>query len=146
MLTEYNWPGVHADVRWFCQSCDACQRIVSKGNVRRPPLGRMPLIDVPFQRVAVDIVGPIEPRSPQGNRYILTLMDFATRYPKAVALPSIKAERVAEALLGMFCRLGVPRELLTDLSAQFTSGVMKEVSRLSVGQLTTTPFHTACNG
>ena len=60
---------------------------------------------------------------------------------------------VAEALIEVFTRVGVPREILTDQGAQFTSGVMKEVhvSRLlSMKQLTTTcmpyVYHPACNG
>ena len=74
-------------------------------------------------------------------------MDYATRYPETIALPSIEAERIAEALLELLCRFGVPPELLTYLGAQFTSNVMKEVSRLlSVKQLTTSPFHLACKG
>ena len=32
------------------------------------PLGKLPLIDTPFKRFAVDIVGPIEPRSEKRNR------------------------------------------------------------------------------
>ena len=47
--------------------------------------------------VAVDIVGPIEPRSNNRSRYILTIMDYATHYPEAIALPSIETELVAEA-------------------------------------------------
>lgn len=43
----------------------------------RAPLGRMPLIDVPFKRVAVDIIGPVHPPSDQGHKYILTLVDYA---------------------------------------------------------------------
>ncbi len=47
----------------------------------------------------------------------------------------------------MFSRLGIPEELLTDCGSQFTSAVMREVSRLlSVRQLTTTPYHPMCNG
>ena len=47
----------------------------------------------------------------------------------------------------MFCRVGVPREILSDMGKQFTSDIMKEVSRLlSVKQLTTTPYNPACNG
>ncbi|XP_052809601.1 uncharacterized protein LOC128238066 [Mya arenaria] len=126
VLSEFYWPGVQADVKRYCQSCDACQRTITKGKVTKAPSGKMPLIETPFQRVAVDIVGPIEPRSAKGNRYILTLMDYATRYPDAVALTSIEAERVAEALVEMFCRQGVPGELLTDMGTQFTSDVMKE--------------------
>ena len=107
----------------------------------------MPLIKTWFDRVAVDLVGPIAPVTEKGNRYILTLLDYATRYPEAVPLKGIETERVAEALVSMFSRVGVPREILTDLGTQFTSGLMKEVSRLlSMKQLTTTPYHPQSNG
>ena len=147
VLSQFYWPGVTADVSRYCKSCDICQRTCSKGRVTKVPLGHMPLIDTPFKRVAVDIVGPISPISDKGNRYILTLVDYATRFPEAVALPIIDTERVAEALVGIFSRVGVPSEILTDRGTQFTSGLMKEISRLlSLKQLTTTPYHPICNG
>ena len=34
------------------------------------------------------------------------MMDYVTRYPEAIALPSIKTERIAEALVKMFSRVG----------------------------------------
>nr|XP_022307941.1 uncharacterized protein LOC111113940 [Crassostrea virginica] len=145
--SEFYWPGIQSDVRRFCQSCDICQRTVHKGKVGKVPLERMPLIDEPFQRVAVDLVGPLFPATGKGNRYILTLVDYATRYPEAIALPNIETERVAEALIEIFSRIGVPREMLTDMGTQFTSSLMSEVSRLiSLRQLTTTPYHPSCNG
>ena len=42
---------------------------------------------------------------------ILTMMDYATRYPEAVPLKDIQAETVAEALVNMFTRAGVPKEI-----------------------------------
>ena len=147
VMSEFFWPGVQADVTRFCKSCDTCQRTIKKGTVRRVPLGEMPAIDTPFDRVAVDIVGPLIPATDRGNRFILTLVDYATRYPEAKALSSINTERVAEALVDMFSRVGVAKEMLTDMGAQFTSEMMKEVSRLlSIRQLTTTPYHPQCNG
>ncbi|XP_053407213.1 uncharacterized protein LOC128559482 [Mercenaria mercenaria] len=147
VLGELYWPGVMAEVRRYCQSCSICQRTIAKGRVSKVPLGKMPLIDTPFKRVAVDIVGPIEPMTDRKNRYILTMVDYATRYPEAIALPSIETERVAEALVDMYSRLGVPEEMLTDCGSQFTSELMAEVSRLlSLRQLTTTPYHPMCNG
>jgi len=95
-------PGVHGDVVRYCHSCDICQRTVIKGKVTKTPLEKMPLIEIPFQRVAVDLVGPIAPVTDKWNRYILTMMDYATRYPEAVFLKSIEAETVAEALVTMF--------------------------------------------
>ncbi|VDI63075.1 Hypothetical predicted protein, partial [Mytilus galloprovincialis] len=127
VLSEFYWPGVESDVKRYCQSCDICQRTVPKGKQVRAPLGKTPIIDVPFRRVAVDIVGPLVPVTDKGNRYILTLVDYATRYPEGVALPSIETERVAEALIDIFCRVGFPREMLTDMGAQFTSNLMSEL-------------------
>ena len=111
------------------------------------PLEKMPLIDKPFKRVAIDLVGPISLPSEEGHRYILTLVDFSTRYPEAVPLKKIDTETVAEALVDIFSRLGVPEEILSDLGTQFVSDCMREVTRLlSIKQLTTTPYHPMCNG
>ena len=81
--TNLDWPRMHNDVSGFCRSCGTCQKIVDKGTVARAPLGEMPLIDTPFKRVAVDLVGPITPASERGHRYIFTLVDYTTRYPEA---------------------------------------------------------------
>ena len=105
------------------------------------------LTDWPFKRVAVDIVGPIEPRSDKKSRYILTMIDYVTRYPEAVALLSIETERIVEALAEMFSKVGGARWNVNWLPVQFTSEVMKEVSRLlSLQQLTTSVRHPMCNG
>ena len=61
----------------------------------------MPLVDQPFKRVAVDLIGPIHPPSEKGHRYILTLVDYATRYPEAIPLKRVSSETVAEALVNM---------------------------------------------
>ena len=147
VLVDFYWPGVQADVARYCRSCDICQRTYPKGRVPKVPIGELPLIDTPFARVAVDIVGPIHPPSEKGNRFILTLVDYATRYPEAKALKYIDSESVAEALVQMFSRVGVPNEILSDMGKQFTSDLMHKVSKLlSVSQLTTTPYNPACNG
>ncbi|XP_071510123.1 uncharacterized protein [Diadema antillarum] len=147
ILSNFFWPGITGDVSRYCRSCDVCQRTLHKGRVPKAPLGRMPLIEVPFERIAVDIVGPIHPMTERKNRYILTIIDYATRYPEAIPLPSIETERVAEALVSVFTRVGIPKEMLTDQGSQFTFEVMKQVSNLlSVRQITTSPYHPAANG
>ena len=145
--SAFYWPGIQGDVTRHCKSCDVFQKTVNKGSVPKVPLEKMPLIDKPFKRVAIDLVGPISLPSEEGHRYILTLVDFATRYPEAVPLKNIDTETVAEALVDIFSRLGIPEEILSDLGTQFVSDCMKEVTRLlSIKQLTTTPYHPMCNG
>ena len=43
ILPNFFWPGLRQDVITFCHSCDVCQRTVKKGNVKKVPLGSMPL-------------------------------------------------------------------------------------------------------
>jgi len=147
ILSNFYWPGIKSDVRRFCLSCDICQRTLKKGTVPKLPLQKMPLIDVPFKRVAIDIVGPIHPPSAAGHKYILTLVDYATRYPEVVALKNITTEDIAEGLLSMYSRLGIPEEVLTDMGSQLVSDCIKEVERLlKIRHLSTTPYHLQCNG
>ena len=144
---EYFWPGMTTEIDRLARSCDACQKTTDRGRVPPAPLRPLPIISTPFERVAVDIVGPINPRSSDGYKYILTLVDFSTRWPEAVALKNIETTTVAEALLGIFSRVGFPRQILSDRGTQFTSAMMDELLRLlSVEGLRTTPYHPQCNG
>ena len=86
---EFYRPGITSDIKRYCRSCDICQRTVPKRQQIRAPLCKMSVIDIPFRRVSVDIVGPLVPITDNGNRFILTLVDYVTRCPEAVALPSI---------------------------------------------------------
>ena len=144
---DFSWPGICGDIRRYCASCDACQRSTPKGLTPKAPLGKMPIINTPFERVAVDLIGPIVPSSDRGHQYVLTMIDYATRYVEAKPLRSIKTEDVAEALWEMWTRLGVPKEILTDRGSQFVSELAQEVNKfLSIRGLQTTPYHAQGNG
>ena len=145
--SDFVWPGICRDVRNYCASCDICQRTTPRGKTRKVPLGKMPIIDTPFERVAVDLIGPITPCSDGGHRYIVTMVDYATRYVEAKPLKTAKAEEVAEALWEIWTRVGVPKEILTDRGSQFVGDLANEVNRLlCVKGLTTTPYHAQGNG
>jgi len=143
---KFFWPGAGADVKRFCRSCSICQRSSPKGKVKKVPLVSMPVINEPFARVAIDLVGPLSP-SERGHRYILTLIDCATRFPEAVPLRSIDTVTVAENLIDIFSRVGIPKEILSDRGTQFKSDLMNEINRLlCVKALYTSPYHACCNG
>ena len=65
-------------------------------------------------------MGPL-PRSRSGNWYVLVLCNYTTQYPEAVPLQNIDAEMIAEELVKVFTRVGIPREMLTDQGANFQS-------------------------
>ena len=105
------WPGLRQDVIRFCRSCDVCQRTVRSCSDKKVlGLGSMPVIDTPFKRVVVDIVGSITPLREAGHQYILTLVGYTTRFPEAVPLKKITTDAVGEALLDIYSRVGIPEE------------------------------------
>lgn len=73
----------------------------------------------------MDMIGPLPPTD-EGHKYILTVCDYGTRYPEAFPLKSTTSRDVAEALVEMFSRTGIPDEILTDRGSNFTSELMKD--------------------
>ena len=146
LLQNFFWPGMFKDIAEYCRSCPQCQRSVAKGKARKARLISIPPICEQFARVGIDIVGPLN-RTQRGHRYILTLLDYGTKYPEAIPLKSIDTATVAEALLGIFSRVGIPKEILSDQASNFTSALMQELCKLlHVKKLKNTPYHPEANG
>lgn len=72
----------------------------------------------------MDLLGPLKKPTGRGKKYILTIIDFATRYPKAAPLARNNAHIIVQALSKVFARLGWPLEILTDYGTNFLSNVM----------------------
>ena len=78
---------------------------------------------------------------------MLTICDYATRYPEAIALPSTEASRIATELMAVFARVGIPEEILTDQGTNFMSSLLEELYRLlQVKKIRTTPYHPQTDG
>ena len=72
--------------------------------MNRKPLTSCPelhLIPVhsPWHHVGMDFIGPISPISNNGNRFILTLSDYFSKWAEAVPLPTKEATGVAVSLM-----------------------------------------------
>ena len=101
---HFTWPFLARDCDDYYKSCDTCQ--VNKRGQNKT-MCEQPIVTEPFEHVCIDLVGPL-PKSKRGYRYLLTYVCLGTRWPEAVALKSIRAKDVAEGLLDIFSRTGVP--------------------------------------
>ena len=52
----------------------------------------------PLYHLGMDFVGPVSPRSQDGNQYMLTVFDYFTKFAWAKALPSKEVVPVVSAL------------------------------------------------
>ena len=138
------WPGVAKDVKNYVQSCPECQKVAKRPM--KVPLMKMPIIGKPFERIAMDIVGPL-PKTSNGYQYILVISDYATRFPEAYPLRRFTAVSVADKVMDLFARVGVANEILTDQGTNFTSELLKELYRmLGIKAITTSPYHPQTDG
>ncbi len=145
LMTRFFWPGIHENVRRWCAACVECQ-LVNPPASPKAPLCPLPLMQVPFERIGMDLIGPLE-RSARGHRFALVLVDYATRYPEAVALRNISAKSVAEALFSMISRVGIPKEILTDQGTAFMSRTIRELYELlGIKSVRTSVYHPQTDG
>jgi len=95
---------------------------------------------VPLEVIAMDIVGPLPPGK-SGNKYILVVSDYFTRWVGAFGIPSQDVVTVANQIVdSVFCRWRVPSQLHSDMGAQFESQNIQEISKiLDINKTHTTP-------
>ncbi|XP_078247519.1 uncharacterized protein LOC144588463 [Pogona vitticeps] len=144
---NFYWPDIGRQIREFCKQCDVCQRQGNSRDRTKAKLCPLPVIDTPFKCIGVDIVGPLPKATKRGNRFILTIVDHATRYPEAIPLTNIETNTVADALVGYMSRMGFASEIITDLGASFTSKLMKRLWQIcGIKHKETTAYHPESNG
>ena len=145
VLGRFYWPGAKRAVESFCRHCPECQ-LVAPRSPPHSPLIPLPLIDVPFSRIAMDIVGPL-PKSNRGHRYVLVIVDYATRFPEAIPLRSASAKAVAHEIFMLASRVGIPDAILTDQGTCFMSQIITMLYKwLNVTRIRTSVYHPQTDG
>jgi hypothetical protein len=118
---HYQWPNMNGEVEEDVKSCVKCQM-----NKTLRPKGKAPMeitstAEHPFERCALDIVGPLT-ETTSGNKYILTFQDDLSKYLVAMPIPQQDAETVARAfVLNAVLRFGAPGHILTDQGSNVLS-------------------------
>ena len=75
---SFYWLGYRTDVQRWVRQCEDCARRKSPSQKSRAAL-KTSSVGAPLERIAIDIFGPL-PRSKRGNRYILVVMDYFTKW------------------------------------------------------------------
>lgn len=144
---SFFWNGLPKEVRLFCLACEDCQ-LVRRGTVRdRAPITPVARPGLPFQVVNVDLIGPIDPPSSKGHKYILCMVDQHTRWAEAVPITSLTAKATCEALLTIFMRTGIPNVIASDNGTNFNAQLTQEFEkRMGSSPRFSTPLYPQSNG
>lgn len=143
---RYFWHQMRKDVESWCRNCHFC------GSKKPPPKKwRAHLqqynVGAPLERIGMDILGPF-PRTSRGNKYLLVIGDYFTKWLDAIPVKDQEAITIAKAFVDRIVSIfGIPLQLHTDQGSNFESTVFKQICNLlGIQKTRTTPLHPQSDG
>ncbi len=143
---RFYWCGMAADIRSIIRQCNVCAKRKSPAKTKKAPL-QQHIVGAPMERVALDIMGPL-PETPNGNKYILVVGDYLTKWMEVYPVPDQTAETVAKKFVNEYvCRFGVPEVLHSNQGRNFESRVFAEMCDiLGIEKTRTCPYNPKSDG
>lgn len=139
------WPSMFKDIQQWCEQCIPCQTRRAPAPKHRAPMGGSQAT-LPFQRVATDILEL--PMTSEGNRYVLVVEDYFTKFVNLYALPNQTAQSVAQCLFEDYVLIhGIPEALHSDQGRQFEAEIVQRLCQhLGIKKTRTTPYNPKSDG
>ncbi|MCO5576142.1 hypothetical protein L7F22_029950 [Adiantum nelumboides] len=98
-----------------------------------------------FEKWGIDAIGPL-PITTRGKCYILTAVDYLSRWAEAKPVKQITSKDVAKFVYeDICCKFGMPLELLSDKGPGFRGELVDYLcEKLHVRRRFTTPYYLQC--
>ena len=143
---KFYWPSLQNDVRAYVAGCEKCLMRKAPSRLKKAPMQIMHS-GITMERIATDILGEL-PETDEGNRYILVISDYFTKWTEAFAMPNMEAKTVARIIVEeVIVRFGVPYTIHSDQGRQYESKLFAEVCKLlDIEKTRTTPYHPKSDG
>eukprot|EP00253_Pinus_taeda_P034745 PITA_34745 len=126
LCAGYYWPTLFKDSHNYVRKCQVYQTVARRQKKPSLPLQQVKN-EQPFDQWGLDIIGQIIPHSSKQHRYILTAIDYFTKWVEAIPLKTAKAEHIIEFIdQFIITRFGLPSALMFDNASYFSGNAMTE--------------------
>lgn len=144
---DYYWPTLFSDVCAFVKSCDKCQRLAGRQQLKYLPLKPIHA-NGPFQQWGLDFIGDINPHYSGQHNQILVAIDYFTKWTEAIPTRNANHQVITKFLYeNIFTRFGCPKKLVTDSVAAFKANELVDMCESMGIQLAhSTPYYPQGNG
>jgi len=141
----YYWPTMIADVVKYAKRCKACQ--IHADFIYQPPELLHPTVAIwPFEAWGIDVIGPINPPSVRGHRFILAITYFS-KWVEAVPLAEIKMINVINFIkYNVIHWFGVPQRIIHDNGPHIASQSFYQFcNKYRIHNVASTAYNPAAN-
>ncbi len=128
LYRQFYWQNMKEQVNSFVNKCQRCQANKRPRRSPRAPLGSMK-VGAPMDRLGLDLVIGL-PVTAQGNKHLLVIIDYFTKWVELYAIPDMTAEVCLDKLLEFICRFGSPLQVNSDQGRQFIASIFSEMCDL----------------
>lgn len=122
------WPGWKSQVKQMVSSCPRCEQYKEDTEKTRLPMIPSQAEPNNWRRIGIDIAGPWQ-TTENGNKYMLIIQDYASKFVVAKAVASTSTDIITEWLRQTFQNFGWPQTILHDCGPQFQSEQFKSFAR-----------------
>uniref|UniRef100_A0A1I8B094 Integrase catalytic domain-containing protein n=1 Tax=Meloidogyne hapla TaxID=6305 RepID=A0A1I8B094_MELHA len=135
------------DIKQYIKTCESCQKIKENYHPNHEELYPIKKPNIPFEHLHMDIIGPVI-TSNKGSKYILSIIDSFSKYLICYPLKDQTAPSIMRIIIDqIITKYGVPRYITSDQGRNFTSQIMKDISKIfGFEQLFTVSYHQSANG
>nr|GEU99109.1 reverse transcriptase domain-containing protein [Tanacetum cinerariifolium] len=140
----FYWPTIYHDAQDLVKNCDVCQRQGKISQRDEMPQNSIQVCEI-FDVWGIDFMGSFS--SSRGNKYILVVVDYLSKWVEAKALPTNDARVVCEFLKNLFARFGTPRAIISDRGTHFYNDQFaKDMLKYGVTHRLATSYHPQTSG
>lgn len=142
----YEWPRMRQECEKILKACESCQK---NKNSRK---SKLPLVltdtpGYPWEKIALDVVGPLN-QSSLGNNYILTIQCNFSKFMIAIPIPDQTAETIAKVFVdNVLSVFSMPKIILTDQGQNFCSKLFENLCKtLKIKKIRTSAYRPQSDG
>ena len=142
---KYYWQNMVEDIKYFIKTCQKCQRM-NRSSLLKPKIELRP-VAVPSQIFAQIGLDLIHMNKCRGYQYIITAIDYFSKYCEMRALEEKTAKEVATFIYeDLICRCGCSEYHINDQGREFVNVTNRELLELcGTKQRITSSYHPQAN-
>lgn len=146
MKSRFYHPHLFKIIDHYCRSCIKCQKRNPSTQLSTGSSDLMPTSHIPMEKISLDLMGPF-PITSQNYRFILVVIDIATRFVIAKPIQNKTMGVVANCLLNeIFYTFGWPKVITSDRGKEFINSIFAELTNiLRIDHSKTTSYHPNSN-